>query len=179
MGIRAGDSVFGTTSEGNTLLHTVAMNLVLEPVSLLIEHPLFDELVVRTNAAGQLPRDVVGKQCSASERDSATAGAIASALSCRRSTRAACLLWCVQHVLSFLSHDSGIALPREVGESIARFVVSPRDTVGMFRVTGASNLSAGLVVSGEQVKDSTPSPGGTKRGADRTQDDIEEPESDP
>jgi TPR repeat protein len=180
MGIRAGDSVFGTTGEGNTLLHTAAMNLVLEPVALLIEHPLFDDLVVRTNAEGQLPRDVVGKRCSASERDSATARVIASALSCRRSTRAACLLWCVQHALTFPSLDRRVALPREVGESIARFVVSPPDSIGMLRVTGASTLGAGLAVSGEHAKGSNRSPSGTKRGADGshgTQDDIEEPEA--
>jgi Sel1 repeat len=177
MGIRTGDSVFGTTGEGNTLLHTVAMNLVLEPVALLIEHPLFDDLVVRTNAEGQLPRDVVGKRCSASERDSATARVIASALSCRRSTRATCLLWCVQHALSFPSFDRVVALPREVGESIARFVVSPPDRIGMLRVTGASTLSAGLVVSGEHVKDSNRSPSGAKRGIGVVQDDIEEPEA--
>jgi TPR repeat protein len=173
--IRAGVSVFGTTPEGDTLLHTVAMNLVIEPVSLLLEHPLFDDLVVRTNADGQLPRDVVGKQCSALQRDgSATARVIASALSCRRSTRAACLLWCVQHAWSTSSlGGSRVALPREVAESIARFVISPRDMVSMLRVTGTSALSGGLAVSEEHAKDSKVA----KRRVGGVQDDCEEPES--
>jgi TPR repeat protein len=123
--IRAGDSVFGKTSEGNTLLHADAMNLSLDSMSLLYEHPSFDELVVLPNSAGQLAREVVGDECSASDRDGATACVIASVLSCRRSTRAACVLWCVKQVSSIPTVDRRTVLPPEVGEIIARFVAAP------------------------------------------------------
>jgi Sel1 repeat len=190
--IRAGDSVCGTMPvAGNTLLHTAAMHLALEPVSLLIEHPLFDDLVVRTNTAGQLARDVVGigEQCSVAASDrhrdgsKTTVRVIASALSCRRSTRAACLLWCLeqqQQSLSSRPPSRGLraALPPEVGEWIARFVVSPRDNACMLRVFEASSLRGSLVVVSVGASiDSLPS-GGTKRGSiGGTQDDIEEPQA--
>jgi TPR repeat protein/CRISPR/Cas system-associated endoribonuclease Cas2 len=124
--IRAGDSVFGTTApENNTLLHAAAVNLDLSTAALLYEHPSFDQLVVCTNDAGQLARDIVGDECSASDRDGATARVIASALSCRRSTRAACVLWCVKQVSSIPTVDRRTVLPPEVGEIIARFVAAP------------------------------------------------------
>jgi TPR repeat protein len=127
--IRAGDSVFGKTSEGNTLFHTAAMNLALDSVALLYEHPSFDELVMRTNDAGQLARDVVGDQCCASDRDGATVRVIASVLSCRRSTRSACVLWCVKQVSSDSTVDRHTVLPPDVGEIIARLVCAPRGAV--------------------------------------------------
>jgi Sel1 repeat len=123
--IRAGDSVFGTAPENNTLLHTAAMNLDLSTAALLYEHPSFDKLVVLPNTAGQLAREVVGDKCSASDRDGPTARVIASALSCRRSTRAACLLWCVKQVSQVPTVDRRTVLPPEVGEIIARFVAAP------------------------------------------------------
>jgi TPR repeat protein len=129
--VRAGDSAFGTTLEGNTLLHTAAMNLALDSVALLYEHPSFDKLVVLPNTAGQLPREVVGDQCSASDRDGATACVIASALSCRRSTRAACVLWCVKQISCVPTVDRRTVLPPEVGEIIARFVVAPLAAVDL------------------------------------------------
>jgi TPR repeat protein len=131
--IRAGDSVFGTTPEGNTLVHTAAMNLALDSVSLLFEHPSFDTLVVRTNTAGQLPRDVVGHQFPASDSDSVTGAVIASVLSCRRSTRAACLLWCLHEAscCAAAKMNPSSILPREVGELIARLVVGPQGAVDL------------------------------------------------
>jgi TPR repeat protein len=123
--IRAGDSVFGTAPENNTLLHTAVMNLALDSVALLYEHPSFDKLVVLPNTAGQLAREVVGDKCSAYDRDGSTARVIASVLSCRRSTRAACLLWCVKQVSQVPTVDRRTVLPPEVGEIIARFVAVP------------------------------------------------------
>jgi Sel1 repeat len=129
--IRAGDGVFGTAPDSNTLLHTAAMNLDLSTAALLYEHPSFDELVVLPNTAGQLPGDVVGDKCSVSDRDGSTACVIASVLSCRRSTRAACLLWCVKQVSSIPTVDRRTVLPPEVGEIIARLVAAPLAAVDL------------------------------------------------
>jgi len=129
--IRAGDSVFGTAPESNTLLHTAAMNLDLSTAALLYEHPSFDKLVVLPNTAGQLAREVVGDKCSAYDRDGSTARVIASVLSCRRSTRAACLLWCVKQVSCVPTVDRRTVLPPEVGELIARFVAAPLSAVDL------------------------------------------------
>jgi hypothetical protein len=54
-----------------------------------------------------------------------TARVIASVPSCRRSTRAACVLWCVKQVSCVPTVDRRTVLPREVGEVIAHFVVAP------------------------------------------------------
>jgi Sel1 repeat len=123
--IRAGNSVFGKTHNADTLLHTAAANLAIEPVALLLEHPLFDALVVQTNNAGQLARDVVGDEGSFNGKKRGNSRVIASALSCRRSTRAACLLWCLEQAASFPVLGRHMVLPREIGELIAHSVVSP------------------------------------------------------
>jgi Sel1 repeat len=124
--ICAGESVFGKTpNEGNTLLHTAAANLALESVALLLEHPLFDDLVVQTNNAGQLAREVVGDNCRGAGCGGMAAQVIASALSCRRSTRAACLMWCLEQTADDPTFDRRMVLPREVGKLIARFMDSP------------------------------------------------------
>jgi Sel1 repeat len=115
--VRAGDSVSGG---GITLLHFAASHLLVEPLALLFEHPSFDALVVRIDPAGQLPRTVIGDGCEIVDRKGATERVFASVLSCRRSTRAACLMWCLEQASTLaLRH----ALPREVGVLIARSVL--------------------------------------------------------
>jgi hypothetical protein len=52
-------------------------------------------------------------------------------LSCRRSTRAACLLWCVKQVSCVPTVDRRTVLPPEVGEIIARFVSAPLAVVDL------------------------------------------------
>jgi hypothetical protein len=131
VGVRFAESVCGTTREGNTMLHTAAMNLAIEPVALLFEHPMFDELVLCANGTGQRARDLVGAQCDSVERRSSTARVIASVLCCRRSTRAACLLWCLEQNSGVLTLDRSMIPPRDICESIARFVVSPRTVAGL------------------------------------------------
>jgi TPR repeat protein len=123
--IRSGDSIFGTTDEGNTLLHEAAATLALEHVALLFEHPLFDELVVRANDHGRRAYQIVGDACSAQHRANSTSRAIASVLSCRRSTRAACFLWCLEKVASVPTLNRCMSLPHDIGKLIVRFVASP------------------------------------------------------
>jgi hypothetical protein len=97
--IRAGDSVLGKTKQGNTLLHIAAANLDTETLALLFDLPLFDDLVGCYNNVGKRAHELVGDQCSASDRDSSTARVVASELSRGRTTRrAACLLWCMEQV---------------------------------------------------------------------------------
>jgi Sel1 repeat len=132
-GIRAGDCVSVAMPGGNTLLHAAAENLTLDMVAFLFEHPGFDDLVVRPNGAGKLACEIIG-DCSASERGGATAHVIASVLSCRRSTRAACLLWCLEQV-GVPTVGRPTVLPREVSELVARFVVPPRGAVDRLQLT--------------------------------------------
>jgi TPR repeat protein len=167
--IRAGSSVLGVTVVGNTPLHTSAIHLAVEPVALLLEHPRFDDIVVIPNDSGQLAREVVGESCSAADKNGSTARVIASALSCRRSTRAACLLWCVQEVCRS-TRNHGVFLPREVGELIARFVVSPRGAIDLSSVVYASTLRAELAAS--RVSGNV-----AKRTAGEPEPDCQEPES--
>jgi uncharacterized protein len=175
-GIRDGDSVLGTTPEGNTLLHFAAANLALEPVAVLLEHRLFDELVLRSNDAGLLARDVIGDLRPVSERDSTTARVIASTLSCRRSTRVACLLWCVeQALLSPSLEQHHVLLPREVGELIARSVLSPRPMTTVLAFCRAARVFAsrsGLTQSSSIAQRTR----AAKRGVGNIQaDDCEKP----
>jgi hypothetical protein len=114
------------------LLHGAAVNLDADYVLFYLEHhPLFDHLVNARDGNGDLARDVLREPSSLNER--ADASVIASALSCRRSTRAACVIWCVEHAASSSSPHRSVALPRELGQPIARFVVSKPATVEQAR----------------------------------------------
>jgi TPR repeat protein len=176
--IRAGDSVFGTTPEGNTVLHTAAIDLAFESVALMFDHPSFDELVLRANSAGQLARDVVGDH-TASERGDTIARLLESVLSCRRSTRVACLLWCLEQTSAVSVSDRRPVLPREIGELIAHFVVPPRGAVTVFQLVPDTDQLAISVRS--SWKDAQVCPEDelvrTKRDANAPPDDCEEPES--
>jgi hypothetical protein len=115
------------TSE--TLLHSAAWYVDLESVALLFDHPSFDELVVCTNDAGLLACDEVGSQLDVRDQwklTGATARVLRSLLSCRRSMRATYLLWCLEQVAAVPAVAGSMCrLPREVGELIARFSLSP------------------------------------------------------
>jgi TPR repeat protein len=57
--IEAGESVFGQAQDGtgDFALHVAARQMQAETVALLFDHPSFDDLVLRMNTAGELPRE--------------------------------------------------------------------------------------------------------------------------
>lgn len=126
--IEAGESVFGQTKDefGDFALHVAARQLHAETIAMLFDHPSFDDLVLRENAAGELPRDIVGHGDPALA-NSREARALRSILSVSRQSRAACVLWCFEALRNgAVAPERLIArLPNDLVREIVRRVLSP------------------------------------------------------
>jgi hypothetical protein len=113
--IEAGESVFGQTQDGtgDYVLHVAAREMQAESVAVFFDHSFFDDLVARTNTAGELPRDVV---CARNPVLAHTreARALRSILSVSRRTRAACILWCFEMLGTSAPERLVAHIPRDI-----------------------------------------------------------------
>ncbi len=124
--IEAGESVFGQSQDdtGDFALHVAAREMQADTVALLYDHPSFDELVLRANTVGELPRGLVGTNKPANV-DTREAQSLRSVLSVSRRTRSACVVWCFE-VLRDVAPERLLAnIPRDVVQDIVRHTLPP------------------------------------------------------